>query len=134
MYIDKNGRRFNPHAQHVVGAATYDGTVLQFPEVVASLGIQEITDPAPPAEAAAHPDWYFRTEQEEAPYVVWTYRGDEAVANLEQAKKNAAALEYLRSTDWYITRFAETGVAVPAEVLEERAAARERIKGVPWQM
>ena len=44
-----------------------------------------------------------------------------------QSLVNSESLEYLKSTDWYITRHAETGVAVPADVTTLRAAAREAI-------
>lgn len=37
------------------------------------------------------------------------------------------AQKYLNDTDWYVTRFAETGEAVPTDVTEKRAAAREAI-------
>ena len=40
---------------------------------------------------------------------------------------NIESLEYLKSTDWYITRHAETAVAVPDEITTARAAAREAI-------
>lgn len=36
----------------------------------------------------------------------------------------AESQSYLRSTDWYVTRFAETGEAVPQDVTDARAAAR----------
>ena len=45
-----------------------------------------------------------------------------ALEVLEQAR--AEARQYLLSTDWYITRFAETGVAVPEGVTAKRAEAR----------
>lgn len=35
--------------------------------------------------------------------------------------------QYLASTDWYATRFAETGKAIPVEITTQRNAARERI-------
>ena len=44
-----------------------------------------------------------------------------------QATTNAVSKAYLRSTDWYITRHAETAVAVPADVTTAREAAREAI-------
>jgi len=44
-----------------------------------------------------------------------------------QEEINAAAKKYLADTDWYVTRFAETQVAIPAEISAERAAARARI-------
>lgn len=44
-----------------------------------------------------------------------------------QSKTNAEARAYLASTDWYVTRFAETGVAIPADILAARQATRESI-------
>lgn len=44
-----------------------------------------------------------------------------------QAEVNAQARAYLNSTDWYVVRFAETGVAIPQDILNARQAARERI-------
>ncbi len=48
---------------------------------------------------------------------------------LEQAK--AEARQYLLSTDWYVTRFAETGVAVPEDVTAKRAEARQCYDYIP---
>lgn len=45
-------------------------------------------------------------------------------AQLEQEATNTAALKVLAESDWYVTRLAETGVAIPEEVLTARAAAR----------
>ena len=44
-----------------------------------------------------------------------------------QSQKNADARAYLLSTDWYVVRFAETGVAIPDEVIAARKAARESV-------
>jgi hypothetical protein len=33
---------------------------------------------------------------------------------------------YLNSTDWYVTRFMETGKAIPEEILFKRKQAREK--------
>lgn len=41
-----------------------------------------------------------------------------------QAQTNAEARAYLASTDWYVIRLQETGVAVPQEILDKRAEAR----------
>lgn len=41
-----------------------------------------------------------------------------------QQRQNADARAYLSSTDWYLIRRAETGEAVPADILEARVAAR----------
>ena len=49
----------------------------------------------------------------------------------EEAQAQAAerarseALAYLASTDWFVTRLAETGKPVPDDVATKRAAARE---------
>jgi len=52
---------------------------------------------------------------------------DADIAANTQAETNATSQAYLDSTDWYITRHAETAVAVPAEVTTARAAARATI-------
>lgn len=44
-----------------------------------------------------------------------------------QAQKNAESLAYLASTDWYVVRFAESGVAVPADIATKRKEARDAI-------
>lgn len=45
-----------------------------------------------------------------------------AEAEAESARANARA--YLAETDWYLVRFAETGVPVPVDVATARATAR----------
>lgn len=40
---------------------------------------------------------------------------------------NDNARAYLASTDWYVVRFAETGVAIPQDILDARQAARNSI-------
>lgn len=44
-----------------------------------------------------------------------------------QVQVNSEAIAYLASTDWYVTRWQEKGVPVPAEVSAERDAARARV-------
>ena len=44
-----------------------------------------------------------------------------------QAELNATSQAYLDSPDWYITRHAETAVAVPDEITTARASARAAI-------
>jgi len=39
-------------------------------------------------------------------------------------RTRAAGLKYLSDTDWYVSRKAETGTAIPADVLTRRAQAR----------
>lgn len=52
---------------------------------------------------------------------------DAEIAANTQAETNATSRAYLDSTDWYITRHAETAVAVPADVTTARAEARANI-------
>ena len=52
---------------------------------------------------------------------------DAEIAANTQAETNATSQAYLASTDWYITRHAETAVAVPDDVTTARAAARAAI-------
>lgn len=49
-----------------------------------------------------------------------------AVEPLDVAKESAktAARAHLSATDWYITRFVEIGVPVPADITASRAEAR----------
>ena len=46
--------------------------------------------------------------------------------NLQKMENNYAR-GYLASTDWYASRLAENGTAIPADVLEKREAARAAI-------
>jgi hypothetical protein len=52
---------------------------------------------------------------------------DAVVASIPKLQINTTSQAYLDSTDWYITRHAETAVAVPADVTTARAAARAAI-------
>ena len=45
----------------------------------------------------------------------------------KQMQTNAEARAYLESTDWYVLREAETGVAVPNEIRTKRASCRDAI-------
>jgi hypothetical protein len=52
---------------------------------------------------------------------------DAEIAANTQTELNVTSQAYLASTDWYITRHAETAVAVPDEITTARAAARAAI-------
>jgi len=54
------------------------------------------------------------------------YTEAEIVANA-QAQINATSAAYLASTDWYVTRNTETGVAIPDDITAARADARAAI-------
>lgn len=46
----------------------------------------------------------------------------------EEEKINRAARAYLRETDWYVVRQAETGAPIPMDVAMKRRAARDRVR------
>lgn len=52
---------------------------------------------------------------------------DADLAAAAQQEINQQARAYLAATDWYVTRFAETGVAIPADITAARTAARASI-------
>ena len=49
-------------------------------------------------------------------------------AEIENLKRDLA------KTDWYVVRFAETGKAIPEEVLAERQGKRQRINELQEQI
>lgn len=49
---------------------------------------------------------------------------EEAIAKQELQAKINEAKEYLARTDWYVTRFTETGKEIPEEVKIKREEAR----------
>jgi len=52
---------------------------------------------------------------------------DISIEEMETMNEINFAKGYLTSTDWYATRLAETGKAIPDEILTARQAARDRI-------
>jgi len=66
-------------------------------------------------------------------YSCWKLVNNEIVVDvdkenlLRQESINEDNKAYLSSTDWYITRNAETGVDIPQDILDKRAEAREAI-------
>lgn len=62
---------------------------------------------------------------------------DAEIESVRNPSKSAAELaeiaaiearQYLSSTDWYAIRLSETGIAIPADILLARQAARSSIK------
>lgn len=68
-------------------------------EELAELGITEIAEPTPPADYSD--EFYYRTEQEDAPYVVYTRKSDEQIAQALMARakvERTATVERLTVT------------------------------------
>lgn len=51
----------------------------------------------------------------------------DAKAQSEQLRINAQSKQYLLETDWYVVRYAETGIAIPSDILTKRQEARDAI-------
>jgi formylmethanofuran dehydrogenase subunit E len=49
---------------------------------------------------------------------------EEKLLQEQEEEARREAIDYLNSTDWYITRFVEVGTPVPEEITNERAKAR----------
>lgn len=86
MFI-KDGKRFNPLSLR--GKRAPDGSLRNdYPNTqdLIDLGIEEIAEPAVPEDFSD--DLYYRTEQDEAPYVIYTRKSDEQIAavKMQQAK------------------------------------------------
>lgn len=75
MFIDQETlKRVNIYAP-------YKGrSKLDTPEIRAAVGVIEIADPVPPVDYSD--ETYYRTEQDDAPYVVFTKKSDEALLAL----------------------------------------------------
>ena len=54
----------------------------------------------------------------------------EEIANNLVAMQNYDARKYLTDTDWYVTRKAETGKAIPDDILTKREEARAKVKSI----
>ena len=54
----------------------------------------------------------------------------EEISNNLVAMENYEARKYLTETDWYVTRKAETGKAIPDDVLTKREEARAKVKSI----
>lgn len=86
MFIDSNGKRINVHAPYTTQQGVTYGNLLN-PEVRAAVGISEIQEPQPPEDYSE--DTHYRTEQQEAPYVIYTRKSEEQIKQLRNARIQA---------------------------------------------
>jgi hypothetical protein len=78
-----NNKRINIYASHTdADGVTYAN--LTNPEVRERLGVTEVADPLPPEDYSD--DTYYRTEQDEAPFVVYTRKPQEQIEQARRAK------------------------------------------------
>lgn len=125
MYIDKNKKRFNPYATHVVDGVVFQGNILSFPYALEDLFVKQIPEPEAPEDYSE--DTYFRMEVDEAPYVIYEKKSTAIVQEQARIKSNADARAYLAETDWYTLRQVETGQPVPEDILTARQSARDAV-------
>ena len=78
-----NEKRINIHAPFTTSEGVTYGNLTD-PVVRNQLGVVEVTEPTPPEDYSE--DLYYRTEQDEAPYVVYTRKSDERIAEVTLAK------------------------------------------------
>lgn len=77
-----NGKRINIDAPFTATTGvTYAN--LRDPHIRSVYGVQEVVEPSPPEDYSE--ETYYRTEQDDAPYVVYTRKSDEQI---EQARKS----------------------------------------------
>ena len=128
MIFVKDNKRINVWASH----QDEQGNVypnLASPDLMERFGITVVPDPAPPEDYTTRT--YDVREIEDAPYVLYVKRNPELVAREDIQLTNYYSRNYLAETDWYVIRFLETGVPVPADVTQKRQEARAAIQPVP---
>lgn len=118
MYV-RNGKRISQDAVITVDDTPY--THATWGKDLASFGVSEVPDPVYP-----DPELFYWTENEDGTLAI-APKAEEQIAQARQTKLNQASMAHLASTDWYVTRFAETGVPIPDEVKASRQAARDAI-------
>jgi hypothetical protein len=110
-------KRCNPEASYV----SPDGT--RYAKVPKEL-LTEIPDPTPPEDYSD--ETYYRTEQDDAPYVVYTKKSDEQLQQLADSKALALAKAYLTNTDYLFTvdKYAQLDEERKADLVTSRETAR----------
>lgn len=109
--------------------APYAGfSKLDTPEIRERAGVVEIADPVPPADYSD--ETYYRTEQEDAPYVIYTKKSAEQLERLADDKALAAAKQHLIDTDYLFTvdKYAQMTEERKAEMTAAREASRQVIR------
>lgn len=87
MFINSaTQRRINIYAPFTTEDGTRYGNLTSW-AVREQIGVVEIPDPQPPEDYSE--ETYYRTEQDDAPYVVFTRKSDEQIAAQQKAKAAA---------------------------------------------
>jgi len=102
----RDALRFN-----IYSPATIDG--VRYPDFTdrslwPQVGITEVETPSPPPGYLENPDWYAVTEQDSAPYVVYTRLTDEQIWAVEAGKAQAVKDNVVQQTQSRLDAFART--------------------------
>ena len=81
-----NDKLINIHATHTTAEGVTYGNLLD-PAVRQLLGVVEVAEPTPPEDYSD--ETYYRTEQDDAPFVVYTRKSDEQIEQVRKAKVQA---------------------------------------------
>ena len=68
--------------------------------------------------------------KENNPLGITTAMLDADLLRQQKERSNNEHLKYLQSTDWYVVRKADTGKAIPSDVVTKRQAARDAIQDI----
>lgn len=114
-----NNRRINPYASFTdADGVTYAN--LTNPEVRERLGVIEVADPLPPEDYTE--DTYYRTEQDEAPFVVYTRKSQEQIDALMKSKLDAKLNAVRQVREGILNRL--SGIAFSAQLVGDTATTQ----------
>jgi hypothetical protein len=104
---------------------------LDTPEIRARAGVIEIAEPAAPEDYSD--ETYYRTESDDAPYVIYTKKSPEQLEQLLDSKNLEAAKRHLLDTDYLfnVDRHAKLLLDEPqraADLANSRELAREVVR------
>ena len=127
MFIKPDGTRINIYSRFTSENGTRYAS-LENADVRTQLGITEIPDPIPPADYSD--ETYYRTEQDDAPYVIYTQKPPEQLTQLADNKAFASAKQHLLDTDYAFTvdKYAQLTEERKGELTTSREAARQVIR------
>jgi hypothetical protein len=123
LWIDKETRkRVNIYRPYK------DFSKLNTPEIRERAGVIEIPEPTPPEDYSD--DTYYVTSQDTEPYMVWTRKSDEQIAQVQDSRAKEAAVRHLNETDYLFTvdKYAQLTDERKADLTASREAARQIIR------
>jgi hypothetical protein len=122
MFIDSNAVRCNIYAPYEYNGVRYAN--LTDPAVRNQVGVSEIPDPAPPVDYSE--DTYYRTEQDTAPYVIYTPKSPEQIMAAMVQKYETALdghLDSVAQEDRWTNRFTFVARAGYPNMWQDKAIA-----------